>query len=72
MFPSALVSTGGDELNTECYAQEAETQADLQAAGHTLEQALDKFTKVTHDALKAKGKTPIVWEGKHWRDMCPV
>ena len=63
MFPSALVSTGGDELNTECYAQDAETQADLQAAGHTLEQALDVFTQATHGALRAQGKTPAVWEG---------
>ncbi|KAH9850196.1 N-acetylhexosaminidase [Lenzites betulinus] len=62
MFPSSLVSTGGDELNTECYAQDAETQADLKASGRTLEQALDVFTHATHAAIRAQGKTPTVWE----------
>ena len=63
MFPSTLMSTGGDELNTNCYAQDAETQADLKAAGQTLEEALDVFTQKTHAAIEAVGKTPAVWEG---------
>ncbi|KAI1788839.1 beta-hexosaminidase [Ganoderma leucocontextum] len=62
MFPSTLMSTGGDELNTNCYAQDAETQADLKSAGQTLEQALDVFTQKTHAAIEAVGKTPAVWE----------
>ncbi|KAI0823997.1 N-acetylhexosaminidase [Trametes gibbosa] len=62
MFPSSLLSTGGDELNTECYVQDAETQADLKASGQTLEQALDVFTRATHAAIRAEGKTPAVWE----------
>ncbi|KAI0823995.1 N-acetylhexosaminidase [Trametes gibbosa] len=62
MFPSTLFSTGGDELNTNCYDIDGPTQAALNASGSTLEQALDVFTQKTHDALKAKGKTPVVWE----------
>ncbi|THH17264.1 hypothetical protein EW146_g3514 [Bondarzewia mesenterica] len=62
MFPSTLFSTGGDELNANCYAQDAETQATLNQTGQTLEQALDKFTQTTHAALEKLGKTPVVWE----------
>ncbi|KAF8499849.1 glycoside hydrolase superfamily [Russula emetica] len=40
LFPSKLFSTGGDEINAQCYA------------GRTLEQALDAFTQVMHGALK--------------------
>ncbi|KAI9069366.1 glycoside hydrolase family 20 protein [Trametes sanguinea] len=62
MFPSKLFSTGGDELNTNCYAIDEPTQASLNATGRTLEQALDAFTQETHKALEVKGKTPVVWE----------
>ena len=64
MFPSKLLSTGGDELNTNCYDQDAPTQADLKAFGKTLEQALDTFTQTTHAAIEREGKTPVVWEGQ--------
>ncbi|EPQ54821.1 N-acetylhexosaminidase [Gloeophyllum trabeum ATCC 11539] len=62
LFPSKFVSTGGDELNVNCYDQDPVTQATLNATGQTLEQALDTFTQATHGALKEAGKTPIVWE----------
>jgi hexosaminidase len=29
LFPSKLISTGGDEINANCYADDAETQAEL-------------------------------------------
>ncbi|KAF8964336.1 N-acetylhexosaminidase [Flammula alnicola] len=61
-LPSTMFSTGGDELNVNCYTQDAQTQAELQQSGKTLEQALDTFTQTTHGALKAIGKTPVVWE----------
>jgi hexosaminidase len=61
MFPSTLFSTGGDEINAKCYADDAQTQHDLN--GRTLEQALGAFTQATHGALKTLGKTPVVWEG---------
>ena len=63
MFPSGLFSTGGDELNVNCYTQDPETQQILNSTGQTLEQALDSFTRTTHGALEKLGKTPVVWEG---------
>lgn len=63
MFPSTLMSTGGDELNVNCYTQDNETQASLNASGLSLEQALSKFTVTTHAAIEKLGKTPVVWEG---------
>ncbi|KAJ7863518.1 beta-hexosaminidase [Mycena olivaceomarginata] len=56
------LATGGDELNTECYTKDAQTQADLKKAGKNLEQALDTFTQATHGALAKLGKTAVVWE----------
>lgn len=63
-LPSSMFHTGGDEINTECYQQDNETQADLAATGRTLEQALSVFTQTTHGALNKLGKTPVVWEGE--------
>ncbi|CAA7261525.1 unnamed protein product [Cyclocybe aegerita] len=57
-----MFSTGGDELNVNCYSQDAQTQADLKSSGKTLEQALDAFTQTTHGALRAIDKTPVGWE----------
>ena len=59
-----MFSTGGDELDMNCYIQDAQTQANLKQSGRTLEQTLDAFTQGTHGALKAIGKTSVVWEGK--------
>jgi hexosaminidase len=66
-MPSKLFSTGGDELNTNCYAKDSQTQADLKSTGRTLEEALDVFTEATHGAIIAEGKTPVVWEGSSCR-----
>jgi len=63
-LPSTLFSTGGDELNVNCYTKDPQTQADLARSGKTLEQALDTFTQTSHDALRSIGKTPVVWEGR--------
>ncbi|KAI5118086.1 hypothetical protein M0805_007736 [Coniferiporia weirii] len=62
LTPSTLFSTGGDELNTPCYTDDEETQAELKSAGKTLEEALDTFTQASHRALEEVGKTPVVWE----------
>ncbi|KAF8627399.1 hypothetical protein AX17_006214 [Amanita inopinata Kibby_2008] len=62
LFSSKYFSTGGDEINQNCYAKDAQTQADLSQQGKTLEQALDTFTQATHGALKSAGKTAAVWE----------
>jgi hexosaminidase len=63
MFTSKLFSTGGDELNLNCYAQDEPTQKILNETGQTIYQALDTFTEVTHGALLKEGKIPVVWEG---------
>ncbi|KIM43081.1 glycoside hydrolase family 20 protein, partial [Hebeloma cylindrosporum] len=64
LFRSSYFGTGGDEINANCYDKDPQTQADLQAQGKTVNQALDTFTQACHKALKAVGKTPVVWEGK--------
>lgn len=69
-LPSALFSTGGDELNTYCYEQDAQTQADLRSSGLTLEEALSVFTQATHKPLKNLGKSPVVWEGQSCLLVC--
>ncbi|KAF7981486.1 hypothetical protein HWV62_33539 [Athelia sp. TMB] len=61
-LPSTMFSTGGDEVNTECYTKDAQTQAALKQSGKTLDQALNTFVQATHNALVAVGKTPVVWE----------
>ncbi|KAG1749468.1 glycoside hydrolase family 20 protein [Suillus lakei] len=61
-LPSYYFSTGGDELNTNCYADDYLTQQQLNSTGMTLNGALDTFTQITHGALIAEGKTPVVWE----------
>ena len=63
LFPSKFFSTGGDEINTNCFANDPETQEILSSTGQTLDQALSKFTETTHGALEKIGKTPVVWEG---------
>jgi len=61
-FPGKYFSTGGDEINTECYAVDEPTQQALNATNQTVEQALNTFTEVTHGVLQAAGKTTVVWE----------
>jgi len=63
-LPSYYFSTGGDELNTNCYTDDYPTQQQLNSTGMTLNDALNTFTQATHGALIAEGKTPVVWEGE--------
>jgi hypothetical protein len=63
MFRSKFFSTGGDEINTKCYDDDEQTQVLLNETRQTLEQALDAFTQKTHAALRAQGKSAVVWEG---------
>lgn len=62
-LPSYYLSTGGDEVNADCYASDYSTQQQLNSTGMTLNDALNAFTQTTHGALIAEGKTPVVWEG---------
>jgi hexosaminidase len=64
LLPSTMFSTGGDELNQNCYATDNETQEDLKSSGMTLEQALSTFVHANHEVLAQLGKTPVVWEGR--------
>ncbi|CAE6464182.1 unnamed protein product [Rhizoctonia solani] len=57
-----LFSSGGDEINAKCYAEDEETQKQLQSQGLTFEGALDVFTNQTHKAIRDAGRTPVVWE----------
>ncbi|KAG6372748.1 glycoside hydrolase superfamily [Boletus reticuloceps] len=61
-LPLYYFSTGGDELNTNCYINDTLTQQQLKSANTTLAGALATFTNSTHSALIAEGKTPVVWE----------
>jgi hexosaminidase len=60
---SSMFSTGGDELNTNCYTQDNQTQADLQSSGRTLDQALSDFLEAEHAGIRALNKTPVVKAG---------
>ncbi|KAG8730538.1 N-acetyl-glucosamine-6-phosphate deacetylase [Ceratobasidium sp. 414] len=57
-----LFSTGGDEINANCYAQDRSTQNELKEQKIPIDDALDKFTNVTHAAVRSAGRTPVVWE----------
>ena len=73
MFPSSMISTGGDEVQTTCYDDDEETQRDLDATGLTLNEALTDFVHGTHGALIDAGKTPVVWQGMPWTEnVCGV
>jgi hexosaminidase len=60
--PGKYFSTGGDEINVRCYAEDPIVQASLNSTGQTLSQALETFTNKTHQVLVDNGKIPVVWE----------
>ena len=60
--PGPFFSTGGDEINARCYAEDNVVQGTLNETGQTFEEALDNFTQKTHAALLENGKTPVVWQ----------
>lgn len=62
LLPSKYFSTGGDELNLNCYVNDTVTRDYLTSTNTTLEQGLDTFTKDTHQTLVDAGKTPVVWQ----------
>lgn len=66
LFTSSFFSTGGDEVNQNCYTEDAETQADLAATGRNIDQALDTFIQANHKALGELGKSPVVWQGQRF------
>lgn len=54
--------TGGDEVNSECYASDPQLAKDLADKHQTVQQALADFTRRTHQTVVAAEKTPVVWE----------
>jgi hexosaminidase len=62
LFTSKFFSTGGDEINANCYTQDSSTQKDLANSKQTFAQALDTFTQANHAALRSVGKSAVVWE----------
>ncbi|KAJ7862321.1 N-acetylhexosaminidase [Mycena leptocephala] len=62
LFQSQFFSTGGDEINANCYTQDSETQTSLSSSNKTFAEALDAFTQANHAALKSVGKSAVVWE----------
>lgn len=60
--PGKYFSTGGDEINLRCYAEDPVIQTSLNSTGQTLLQALATFTKETHQVLLENEKIPVVWE----------
>lgn len=70
------MSTGGDEVNMNCYAADEETQVWLNETGKSIAEALSEFVLDTHEVLRngsgseevngkvVGGKTPVVWEGR--------
>ncbi|TDL19714.1 N-acetylhexosaminidase [Rickenella mellea] len=62
MFPSKYMSTGGDEVNANCTANDKISQAALRMSGKSAEQALNVFMTEVQGAVKRVGKTPVVWD----------
>ncbi|OJA10119.1 hypothetical protein AZE42_10643 [Rhizopogon vesiculosus] len=58
-LPLSYISTGGDELNTNCYVNDTLTQMQLNSTNTTPK---NTFTQTTHGALMATGNTSVVWE----------
>jgi hypothetical protein len=61
LFPSTLFRMGGDEINARCYADDAQTQHDID--GRTLEQALNAYTQATHGAQETWQEAGCVGRG---------
>nr|XP_031862319.1 uncharacterized protein CI109_002284 [Kwoniella shandongensis]KAA5529391.1 hypothetical protein CI109_002284 [Kwoniella shandongensis] len=59
---SRYLSTGGDEINSNCMLEDKDTKDALTMNGWDLDDALDDFTKKTHATLREKGVTPVVWQ----------
>ncbi|OCH86979.1 N-acetylhexosaminidase, partial [Obba rivulosa] len=55
-----MTSSGGDEVNLPCWAEDKETQADLARTNITIEQALDSFIGEVQGVLKKNGKVPFI------------
>ncbi|KAM0793381.1 hypothetical protein ACM66B_000835 [Microbotryomycetes sp. NB124-2] len=63
MMKSPYFSTGGDEVNDNCYLEDEPTRTEMQRRGDvSLDALLSDFVGSVHAGLKAAQKTPVVWE----------
>ncbi|KAI5481434.1 beta-hexosaminidase [Pseudohyphozyma bogoriensis] len=58
----SLVSTGGDEVNLNCYVDGTVTNSTLRARRMTVDDGVSELVGGAHDALRSEGKVPVVWE----------
>ncbi|KAA1478991.1 N-acetylhexosaminidase [Dentipellis sp. KUC8613] len=72
MFPSTMVSTGGDEVNAPCYEQDPEMQAYWNSTGQNLNQTLSMFMQATQQSLIKAGKTPVTKEEMALNDQLTI
>ncbi|EIW55410.1 N-acetylhexosaminidase [Trametes versicolor FP-101664 SS1] len=59
-LPGTMMSSGGDEVNLPCWAEDAETVAELARRGMTIGEALDEFVKGVQGVIREHGKTPFI------------
>ncbi|KAH8930459.1 glycoside hydrolase family 20 protein [Atractiella rhizophila] len=62
LTPGHYFSTGGDEVNLNCYNNDGPTQDLLAAKNWTIEDAVTNFVVKTHQSLAKNGKVPAVWD----------
>ncbi|KAH8085951.1 N-acetylhexosaminidase [Cristinia sonorae] len=62
LFPHAMISTGGDEINLDCYANDTQTQEVLASSGQSIDEALKHFLLHTHEVLQMITPRTVVWQ----------
>lgn len=62
-LPGTMVSTGGDEVNLQCWEDDEATQTDLVAKGITINEALKAFIADLQGALRQLGKRAFIKAG---------
>lgn len=68
-LPGTMMSSGGDEVNLPCWADDAETVAELARRNMTIGEALDEFVLGVQEVLREHGKTPFIKSGQSCSDM---
>lgn len=62
-LPGTMVSSGGDEVNLACWADDEETVEDLRRKNVSIAQALDVFIGEVQGVFKRYGKQPFIKSG---------
>ena len=61
------MSSGGDEVNLPCWADDEETQTDLRRRNITIADALNEFVEGVQSIITAHRKTPFIKSGVIFR-----